>query len=398
MERYISNQEIPGGALIVRKNGQIVFQNKWGFANIASRKPVEYDSVFRMMSMTKCVTAVGVMMLIEQGKLGLDDPISKYIPAFRNMRVASDKRYEFTQGMKMADILPKLLFFQMSKVKTVPAQREITIRDLLSHSSGLEQGIVGLLAMMKDKHPRETLAQQAEKYAAYALDFQPGTGTGYSPVASFDMLAYIIEIVSGRDAVEYFQNEIFEPLEMTSTTFWPDTEQRSRMVSVYKLIKGTLKDVTDTKEDMDGALHRGKGYISGSGGLFSTLTDYERFAWMLCNGGSYNGRRLLKPETVALMHTEAPAMHLEPEPGFVWGLGVKIRQDPACGGSPCTKGTYGWSGAFGTHFFVSPEDNLDCVWLVSRSDLNGAGSYISNKVEELVFGLFADTKAFPVSE
>ena len=110
---------------------------------------------------------------------------------------------------------------------------------------------------------------------------------------------------------------------------------------------------------------------------------------MLCNGGSYNGHRLLKPETVALMHTEAPTALLEPEPGFAWGLGVKIRQDPARGGSFATEGTYGWSG-FGTHFFVSHKDKLDCVRMVNRSDLNSAGSYISNKVEEMVFGLFAD--------
>lgn len=398
MEHYIANQEIAGGALIVRKKDKIVFQNKWGFANIASRKPVEFDSIFRMMSMTKCVIAVGVMILIEKGKLDLDDPVSKFIPSFQNMRVANDKRYQFTEDMKMADVLRKLLFFQMRKVKTIPAQREITIRDLLSHSSGLEQGIVGLLAMTKDRGIRKTLALQAEKYANYALDFQPGTGTGYSPLASFDILTYIIEIVSGQEAAEFIQNEIFEPLEMKNTTFWPDAEQQTRLVSVYKRSKGKLKDVTNTKEDLDGMLHRGKGYISGSGGLFSTLTDYEHFVWMLCNGGSYNGIRLLKPETVVLMQKEAPAVHLEPEPGFVWGLGVKIRQDPTKYDSSVTEGTYGWSGAFGTHFFISPKDNLDCVWLVNRSDLNGAGSYISKKVEELVFGLFGDTKTLPLSE
>jgi len=389
MEQYIANQEIPGASLIVRKDGRIIYQNKWGFANVEGQKPIEFDSVFRIMSMTKCVIAIGIMKLVEQGKLKLDDALSQYIPSFRNMRVSDDKLYQFRDGMKITDILPKLLFFKMNKVKSVPAQREITIRDLLSHSSGLEQGIVGLLAMMKDKKPRESLAQQADKYAGYVLDFQPGTAASYSPIAGFDMLTRIIEIVTGRNADVYLQNEIFKPLEMTSTFFWPDSEQKKRIVSVYKRKKGVLINVTGTKEDIDGVIRRRNGYISGSGGLYSTLLDYERFAWMLCNEGDYNGRQFLKSETVALIHTQAQSQHIESEPGFVWGLGVKIRQNPVKGGSFATEGTYGWSGAFGTHFFVSPKDHLGAVFMVNRSDLNGAGSYISNKVEEMIFGLFS---------
>lgn len=389
MEQYIANQEMPGASLLVRKNDEIVYQNKWGYADIAAQRPMEYDAVFRLMSMTKCIVAVGIMKLMEQKKLALDDPLSKFIPAFRSMRVADDKRYEYKEGMKMADILPKLLLFKMSKVKTVAAQRGITIRDLLSHSSGLEQGIVGLLAMTKDKTPRVNLAQQAEKYAEYALDFQPGSGTGYSPLAGFDMLARVIEIVSKKKADVFFQEELFTPLGMKDSSFHPGAEMQQRLVSLYKRDKEKLMDVTGTKEDIDGALRRGELYTSGSGGLFSTLEDYERFTRMLCNEGLHEDKQFLQPETVALMHTEAPAAHLEPEPGFVWGLGVKLRQDPARGNSFATQGTYGWSGAFGTHFFISPKDKLDCVFMVNRSDLNGAGSYISNKVEELVFGLFA---------
>lgn len=392
MVNYITNQEIAGGALIVRKNGDVVYQNKWGYADIASRKPIEYDAIYRMMSMTKPVIAVGIMKLMEQGKLQLDDPLSKFIPAFKNMQVCEDKRYIFTKGMKMKDILPKLLFFKMNRVKSVPAQRQITIRDLLSHSSGLAQGIVGLIAMMKDKKTRESLAQQADKYAAYVLDFQPGTGTGYSPLAGFDMLAHVIEIASKQPIDTYLKQEIFEPLGMTDTTFTLDDTQKKRLVSVYKRQKETLIDVTGTKDDMDGMLHRGRGYCSGSGGLFSTLSDYDHFTQMLCNGGSYNDVQLLQPETVALIHKEAPKLHLEPDPGFVWGLGMKIRQNPELSGSFASQGTYGWSGAFGTHFFVSPQDKIGAVFMVNRSDLDGAGSYISNKVEELVFGQFANER------
>lgn len=388
IREYIRGQELSGGALMIRKGGEVVYQNKWGYADLKTQRPIEYDSLYRMMSMTKPVTAAGVLKLMDRGLLALDDPISKFLPQFRDMRVCADERYEFKPGMSRLSLVPKLLFFRMDRVKTVPAAREITIRDLLSHSSGLEQGVAGMIAMLRDKAPRESLAQQADKYSRYVLDFQPGTGTGYSPLAGFDMLTRIIEIVSGRDAAGYFQTELFEPLGMTDSTFWPAPEQEGRLVRAYKRKKGRLVDVTGTKEDMDGMLHRGRGYVAGCGGLFSTLLDYDRFVQMLANGGSLDGVTVLKPETVKLMATEAPAAHLEPDPGQVWGLGVKIRQDPAKGDLPVTAGTYGWSGAFGTRFFISPADGLTCVWVTNRTDLGGSGSYVSAKLEELVFQQF----------
>ena len=233
------------------------------------------------------------------------------------------------------------------------------------------------------------LAAQAERYAQYPLDFQPGCGTGYSPLAGFDVLARVIEVVSDMDAAQYYKANIFQPLGMRDTAFHLNEEQKKRLVHVYCRKNGKLVDVTGSKEDLPKKFHFGERYICGAGGLYSTLTDYGAFAQMLQNGGSYRGTQILKPETVQLMRTEAPVNHLEPEPGFVWGLGVKIRQDPVRGGSVATKGTYGWSGAFGTHFFVSPADDLNCVLMLNRSDLDGAGSYISKKVEELVFGTFA---------
>lgn len=153
------------------------------YADVAAGAPVEYDSIYRMMSMTKPVTAVGILKLMDRGLITLDDPLSKFLPQFKDMQVCADKRYEFKPGMNMLSLLQKLLFFRMDRVKTVPADREITIRDLLSHSSGLAQGVVGLIAMMKDKSVRESLSQQADVFGNYVLDFQPGTGTGYSPLA-----------------------------------------------------------------------------------------------------------------------------------------------------------------------------------------------------------------------
>lgn len=142
MEAYLQNEEMAGGALIVRKNDQVVFDGKWGYADLDKKIPVTNDTIFRMASMTKVVTAVAIMKLIEADQMGLDDPVSKYLPAFSGMRVCADKRYEFKPGMSMASLLPKLLFFRMDRVKTVPAEREVTIRDLLSHASGLQIGRV----------------------------------------------------------------------------------------------------------------------------------------------------------------------------------------------------------------------------------------------------------------
>ena len=388
MQEYVDHQEMSGGALMVRKNGELVYQNKWGMACIDSKEEISYDSIYRMMSMTKCVTAVAILQLIESGKLGLDDSLSKYVPEFKNMQVASVERYVIDMDHPKK-ILLQVPLFKMEKVKTVPADREITIRDLLSHSSGLEQGAVGLIAMMKMKIEDQILEDRVMRYSRYALDFQPGTGTSYSPLAGFDILGYVIERVSGMRFEEYLQRNICEPLEMKDTTFFLSDEQKKCLVHVYKREKETLKDVTGTKDDMFGMLHQDKmRFEEGSGGLFSTIVDYEHLVEMLCNHGSFHGKQILKPETVKLMHTEAAEQHLEPDPGTVWGLGVKIRQNPNAAKSFATEGTYGWSGAFGTHFFVSPKDHLEAVFMTNRTDLGGSGSYISAKVEELVFDIW----------
>ncbi len=385
---WIDHQEIAGCALTVRKADQLLYQQTFGYANMETRAPITMNSIYRMMSMTKVVTAVGVMKLIEDGKLSLDDPLSGYLPEFADSRVAADERYAYSPDMDKMRFLAMLKDFDLSSVKTVAAEREITIRDLLSHSSGLEQGIVGLLNMMKGPSINESLASETEKYSRYPLDFQPGTATSYSPLAGFDILLHLCEIISGKKADEYLWKTVFEPLGMKDSGFRPNEEQSTRLVRVYKRVDNVLTDVTGTNDDMDGMLHRGPAMISGSGGLYSTIVDYEHFARMLCNEGQLEGIRVLKPETVRLMHTEAAKKHLEPEPGMVWGLGVRVRLEPEKTGSSCSRGTYGWSGAFGTHFFISPSDQIEAVWCTNRSDAGGSGFSLSKKIENLVFECF----------
>ncbi len=380
MQTYVSNQEMAGGALFVRQGENILYREKWG--------EVEFDSIYRMMSMTKCITAVAVMICVERGLIGLDEPLSTYIPEFKEMKVMDDERYVF-EPKKLKKLPLMLLTFRMDKVKNKPAQREITIRDLLSHSSGLQQGLVGLLAMTKEKEQYKSLRDYVLHYTKHCLDFEPGTGTGYSPLAGFDILGYVVSVVSGMSLDEFIQKEICAPLNMKNTTFFLSDEQKPHLVDVYKRKKNRLIKVTGTKNDMAGFMHQKEiCFEHGCGGIYSTLDDYSNFGEMLLCKGNFRGVQILKPETVELMHTEAPKQHLEPEPGFVWGLGMKIRQDSKKANVPATEGTYGWSGAFGTHFFISPKDDLEVVFMMNRSDIGGSGSYISAKVEEMIFSIW----------
>ena len=388
IDAYIQNQELAGGALLVRRDEEVLYENTFGYSNIAARQAIARDSLYRLMSMTKPITAVAVMQLAEQGKIELDAPLNHYLHGFTAMRVVDDKRYAYHEGMNALSLLPGLLTFRLKAPRTVPAERDITIRDLLCHASGLEQGIYGLISMKLDKSKRESLAALEQKYSTMPLDFQPGKGGGYSPLAGFDLLARVVEVVSGLPFDAYLQQNLFDPLGMQDTTFRLDDAQTARLVHVYKREKNRLKDVTDTAEDMDSLLKRGEHYTAGCGGLFSTLHDYDRFAHMLLNGGEVDGVRVLQPETVRLMGQQGSPDYPDPDPGCAWGLGMKIRKDPQKAKSACTAGTFGWSGAFGTHFFVSPKDHLSAVWMMNRSDIDGAGSYISKKIEELVFGCF----------
>lgn len=190
--------------------------------------------------------------------------------------------------------------------------------------------------------------------------------------------------LTGKSPAEAYRELVFAPLDMKSATFRLSGEQRKYLARTYTRKNGKLTDITGTGKDLEGIIRiqKDSDYVAGSGGLYCTVKDYEKLGKMLCREGD----GYLKPETVHLMHTEAQKKHMEPEPGQVWGLGVRIRrQDPFC-----TPGTYGWSGALGTHFLVSPTDRLEAVFATHRKDLGGSGSYISRKVEELVFGIWGN--------
>lgn len=391
MVEYLENEEMLCGTLLVRRAGEIVYQSKWGHTDIERKRPVEFDSIFRIMSMTKPIIAVGLLMLMERDLLSIDDPLKKYIPAFGNMRVAKNTKYALGPGFafKLEDIPRLAAEFKLDAVETEALERDITLKDVLSHSSGLGQGLISLFLGQMVHNMNATLEEQMEEIAQTILDFQPGTDTGYSPSIGFNVLGRVIEVVSGMSLEEFCTKEIFQPLGMKDTCFNLQPSQRERLVALCRREGNKLLDITAEHEATKDNFKARKGYVSGSGGLYSTLNDYEHFVRMLYDRGAYNGKQFLRPETVELMHTEAPEKHMESLPGQVWGLGVRIRQEPEKGGNFTTAETYGWSGAYGTHFFISPKDDLECVFMTNRTDLMGSESYISLKVEELVFGEFA---------
>lgn len=391
MEQYVEQGEMACGVLFVHKDGELVFKGKWGFIDEEKKVSVEYNSIFRMASMTKVLTAVGVLKLLENNKLGLDDEVSKYIPGFSNKCVVADDRFEGMENLQKYWILREKA--PLDDVKVVPANRELTIRDLLTHSSGLEMGLYGFLysASLYDKE--DTLKTRIDKLCTMALDFHPGTSTGYSPTASFDLLARIIEVVNGEPFDVYMEKEIFSPLEMKDAAFHlVKQEQKKRLVPLYKLENGQQKNVTGTSEDINGIGSIGPKYMSGAAGVYCTAEDYSHFTRMLCDEGLYKDTRILKEKTVKMVYKERAYQHLEPEPGMEWGLGVKVRQNPEKAHSSLSPGAYGWSGAFGTHFFICPKEKLAATFVMNRADIGGSSSYISKKVEEMVFSIWGKSK------
>lgn len=384
----IEHKELAGGELLVRRGENVLYHACFGYADIEKRVPASYDTIYRLMSMTKPVTAVCVMRLYEEGRLDIAAPLSDYLPDFAGARVVSDGRFNIADPLALPEELASLVSRGLVTPDTVKARRDITVRDLLCHSSGLTQGAYGYAAARPYAGDPQTLATLEKKYARMPLDFQPGTGAGYSPMAGFDMLARLIEVVSGMTYEEYLQSCLLAPLGMTDTVFRVDDEREKRLAHLYRSDPDDIVDVSGTAEDMDDMRCYGPGYTSGAAGLYATLRDYDRFVHMLLNGGSLGGARILGPDTVRLMARKGSPEYPELGPGCDWGLGMMIRSDPSRAGSACTRGTYGWSGAYGTHFFISPADGLSAVWMMSRSNCGGAGSYISKRLEELVFGCF----------
>lgn len=305
--------------------------------------------------MTKPITGVAFMQLFEKGLIDLDTPISEYIPEFKDMRVAVRVEEE-------------------KIVETEKAECQITPRMILSHSSGLGSGNTGIIQSRYIKKC-PTLAETAFKYADSVLDFQPGTRQAYSATWAYDVLARVIEIVSGKRYEDYLKENIFEPLGMSDTTYLPDDEQLTRVVDFCRSTESGIVSHPITPKSGFGGF--GEGWAGGGAGLFSTISDYSKFARMLLCEGELDGKRLLKKTSVDLMRTNQTVNTEKGKTETMWGLSMFVRRDSDF----LPNGVFGWSGAYGMHFWVDLERKITCIYMVNLANARGSGEPASLEFE-----------------
>ena len=355
MARHIDAGEISGAVTLVARNGKVVHFEAHGLMDIESKKPMTTDAIFRIASMTKPITGVAVMMMVEEGKIRLTDPVSKFIPEFKNSMVAVARFPNRPVGQPGGE--PD--FYLM------PAAREITVRDLLTHTSGLMSGGIGAREGAKStpKLPTDTLATYVPRLGSVALDFQPGTDWAYSGSAGPEVLGRIVEIVSGQPYDEYLRTRIFEPLGMKDTFFYPPDDRRPRMVTLYDKSPNGLRK----SANQDG--FSSKIYFGAGGGLMCTAQDYLQLAQMLLNGGKLNGHILLSPRTVQLMSSNHVGDMFNgklgrPAHGMGYGLLMGIVEDSVAAGLRVTTGSFGWDGAYGTQTWIDPKEKMVTIVMI----------------------------------
>jgi CubicO group peptidase (beta-lactamase class C family) len=346
MQRHIAAKTFPGAVTLVARNGRIAHFESYGLMDIETKKPMQKDAVFRIMSMTKPVVGVAILMLVEEGKVRLTDPVSKFIPELAGLSVVVLN----TEG-RVAPA-PSGTFSAPSLGRTVPSDREVTVRDLLTHTSGLMSG-GSSNEHVREATPKagETVAQVMPRLKRAPLDFQPGTRWAYSAQFGFDVLLRVVEVAGEVPFDRFAKQRIFEPLGMKDTFFYPP-DGNSRLATLYERVDGELRKAANPAF-MNGA------YLSGGGGLYSTAEDYLQFALMLLNRGQLDGKRLLGTRTVDLM---ASVFVPDSLPGRLagegFGLSVRVVDNPAARNTYLSKGSFGWSGAFNTHFFIDPSERI----------------------------------------
>jgi CubicO group peptidase (beta-lactamase class C family) len=349
LQAQIDRGELAGVVTLVARRGRIVqFEARGiydGGVNGEPGKPMRRDNIFGVASMTKPMMSAGVMVLYEEGRFLLDDPISKFIPAFKNPRVYDPKAKRPKNG----------------GLPTVPAAREITIRDLLTHTSGLthpfvDQGPLGELYKKADFFGKGTnLEQMVDRLAKLPLKFQPGTTWEYS--LSPEVLGYFVEVVSGQPLDRFLEERVFKPLKMVDTGFSVSPEQIPRLTSVYFYDKGKLRILA---KGSNRSYIRPPELLDGGGGLVSSVMDYARFLQMILNGGELDGRRLLSRKTVELMTIDhVPNAVMPPHlAGNGYGLGFAVRRNLVDLPRPGSPGELEWGGVFNTFFWVDPKEQL----------------------------------------
>ncbi len=384
LQEYTDKKWIAGGSAIIARDGKIVYYKAIGYHDIDSRAPLKRDAIFRIASQTKAITSVAIMMLMEEGRLLLDDPVSAYIPEFRNQVVLD--------VFRSAD----------TTYTTVPAKRAVTIRDLLTHTSGIgyaqigspeanaiyyKNGIWGGIGVSNI-----TLADKMKKLGSLPLLHQPGEKWTYG--LNTDLLGYLVEVVSGLSLDVFFRQRIFEPLGMKDTYFYLPPDKYARLVPLYveDRSSGTVRkapaslningEVTSNYPATRGT------YFSGGGGLSSTAYDYAIFMQMMLNNGRYNGKQLLSPASVRMM-TSSQFDKLD-WPDTRFGLGFSLYTEKSAARSPLSPGSYEWGGMFSSTYWIDPQEKI--VAQLFLNQYPNSHREIHDKFKMLVYAAISESR------
>jgi CubicO group peptidase (beta-lactamase class C family) len=363
LQADVDKGTIPGAVAIILRKGKIAYSEAIGFQDREKQIPMSKDSIFRLASMSKIFTSLGVMMLMEEGKLLLSDPISKFLPELKDMKVGKTRINEYTGKNELVQ---------------VPANREITIQDLLRHTSGFTYWFFGKPSLTKAKwkeiNPFDykiTLAEMVTRISKVPLCYQPGTTWDYSQ--STDVLGRLIEVVSGVDFDTFIKERISMPLGLTDSGFWVEGAEKQKRIAEPQA------EPPENKKPSAIDITKRPVWLSGGGGMVSTAVDYARLAQFFLDGGILDGVRLLSPKTIKLMTSNhlpaniqyAPLLQLQLGPMFPslevgngFGLGFCVRTAPGLNPQPGSVGDYCWAGALGTYFWVDPEEDLVAVLMM----------------------------------
>jgi CubicO group peptidase (beta-lactamase class C family) len=374
LDEAVSSNQVPGLVAMVVKDGKIVYHSAKGMADVASGQAMAKDQIFRIASQTKAITSTAIMMLWEEGKFKLDDPISKYIPEFANSQVLAGFRYSDTT------------------FTTKPSTKEITIRHLLTHTSGIGYGVIdgneqmkmiygkaGIVDLYTTKDVK--ISDNIKKLAKLPLHHEPGAKFTYSE--GLDVLGYLIEIVSGMPFDQFLQTRIFAPMGMTNTGFYLNETQGEKLVTIHRKVNNQWESFPTTFYDPNYPKTGAKTFFSGGAGLSSTAEDYSKFLQMYLNGGSYNGTQFLSSTTIETIMSNQVGDLLGnggKDYGLAFGL---VDPNGVAQGGIGSLGTFDWGGYFNTQYFADPVTKT--IGILMKQTQGNTGDETSWKFRQMVF-------------
>jgi CubicO group peptidase (beta-lactamase class C family) len=376
LQDYVSTQKVPNAVAFIARKGKIVYYKAFGQSNTETKTPVKRDDIFRNASQSKAIASTAVMMLWEEGKFSLDEPISRYIPEFKNPKVLI--------RLNLSD----------TTYTTEPAKSEITIRQLLTHTSGLDYANIGSpdfkAIYAKAGVPsgignhQSTIGEKMKILGGLPLKHHPGAAYTYG--LNCDVLGYLVEVLSGMSFDQFLQTRIFKPLGMNDTYFYLPSDKHKRLVAVHRSVNGKYEVIKDKIFDgVNPEYPTLKGtYFSGGAGLSGTIEDYAKFLQMFLNKGEYNGTRLLSRKTVELMLTQQIQSPLTNQFGLGFGLETDVNDHL----NPDSKGSFSWGGAFSTTYWADPKESI--VALVYTNIYGSSSHDLRNRFKALVYQAIID--------